>query len=1320
MKPQPVSFDTFYNSIWMKIPEVFRSADDQNGHPLQILTLTMAQQFYYYFYLKIAAMDELFDPDKCPEEYLAFLASMVGWKLVGPDPASWREQIKHAPLLYKIKGTEKSIVLAEKLIGYSVYMTELFRDYTGNIVPKERIFNNFPLSVKIKPWFRKTSIDTEKHVFSDAFSDLFPSFNENSATMNSLGELVHPKNLRRISNRVVNLSTQPGYDIKTGSSSLARLSKLPRINIILKQDKDLDIVGADGVCLNSSAKDAVDLLLQFKPFHVYINNITVMYHLTDYIFGSSLNPSGGNGDITGDAILFRESLGITGDVESTEKITYRYTSNIPVADHSMSGQDTSYNKGNVLLKYKTFSFSSLPASSYVTDALYLESLGMSLKGYNKAFQVDRSSFLWNKHLDFVLHSDYLTSSNYLPTEVPHWNTVAPYTTLDAMPAGLSLNSTTGLPTGTTSAVGTYNINVTSPLASQTLIIDVITPDGGSTFYYIWKYFPTYVDKYTRSYSPLDFVPKITTSFVSLPLDISNLTYLYDFVPLSIENSSLFTSTPLSNIYTRLKNVVSLTPAVSNVFLHDTVDITYIQETAAIDTKLPVVPAIETTKVLSESYSTGDAWSFDGLTNFRTSLPSITDLSTGLSVTTDSAIMQKLYSSGIVIAATYGGDSFFLNASDFKIDSKNKVAVFNMASIIDKIKLFDATDREEDAYFTSLLVHLLYVDLEPLAETFNNIETSITRGTNISAKRKHKKFTRFNFIDTTVIDALRNTQSNEPYYEIDPITGELVEIPEMERGFNSQLDILYSRKTLFDELPTLNSGPVLTVDSRQPRNESLWNILKPQPPSYIGNTLVTSDYFAHYYNIPIPTISSPALTVPYSSIDMSAETQILNRTSSAWTDFLSQVPATQKEYFLLSRNNSIDRVSTWTRGSALKTSLPYIGASRAFVQPFRNDLTIFNRTDYLFDYATSSISQMPTLGNYEYTTAASVDMTSIYFSTVSTTDVIKPVTNEFSYVAESLKTTISNTGLITYPLAVTNISQYDSSFYTLHRNTYYTSNVSTTPVFSLYAGNIRFDEHPESGSLFNPLSDGMDLGLSNLVKQVKSVLGTDPALPNIVLDYYNVYVTWREINTGSTVTISIAPEVSYQMVRPNIRVLHNGIETVAGIDWILSDTPGNPLTIVLLPNLVIETDDIFNVEYETFGTGIVTDPRLALQTLVHIVDETTSIVTVDYNYLKVITFTNEPVVEWLSGITPSGWSEAIDDTTNRTAPEALINRETALPNVSVSYVNSVGPVTTLLTYKTDWVFRAIPATISYRIQLLQHISDQLKPGDSVKVSYYKRP
>ena len=149
-----LSFADFFTIAWSLVPSVWREQDDQYGKSLQILLYTMCQHMYYYFYNKIFSLDELFDPDLCPQKYLPFLAGMIGWNLVGTDVASWREQIKAAPLLYKIRGTKRGIMLAEKLIGYSIFMSELYRDHVGDAVPKERVVKDKTLFKKILNFLR--------------------------------------------------------------------------------------------------------------------------------------------------------------------------------------------------------------------------------------------------------------------------------------------------------------------------------------------------------------------------------------------------------------------------------------------------------------------------------------------------------------------------------------------------------------------------------------------------------------------------------------------------------------------------------------------------------------------------------------------------------------------------------------------------------------------------------------------------------------------------------------------------------------------------------------------------------------------------------------------------------------------------------------------------------------------------------------------------------------------------------------------------------------------------------------------------------------
>jgi hypothetical protein len=324
-----LSFEEFYNSVWLKVPTVWREADDANGMGLQVLTYTMAQHMYYYYYSKIVYMDQLFDPDLCPGPYLKFLASIIGWDLIGTDEANWREQIKAAPLLYKIKGTKRGIVLAERLIGYSVFIADLYRDHIGEIVPKEMLWNNTPDSIDNKPWFRTITRDDSGNIIPGSIeSDLPDSYNSNSAFLNDHGQVIRPLTDTYDKTLVARtLSTTSSYNPATGTGSLARYAKTPRINVVLKKLTPLDATDASGNVLYSNIDEAVSLLFEFKPFHVYVNNLEILVDLSDYDLGSDAQPTGGDGTTSSDAINYREncdfSVYMNTDNDPYETISYQ-------------------------------------------------------------------------------------------------------------------------------------------------------------------------------------------------------------------------------------------------------------------------------------------------------------------------------------------------------------------------------------------------------------------------------------------------------------------------------------------------------------------------------------------------------------------------------------------------------------------------------------------------------------------------------------------------------------------------------------------------------------------------------------------------------------------------------------------------------------------------------------------------------------------------------------------------------------------------------------------------------------------------------------
>ena len=54
-------------------------------------------------------LETLVDIDSCPDEYLPYLADLIGWTLIGPDASRHRNQLRQAVAIYKAKGTKRSV-----------------------------------------------------------------------------------------------------------------------------------------------------------------------------------------------------------------------------------------------------------------------------------------------------------------------------------------------------------------------------------------------------------------------------------------------------------------------------------------------------------------------------------------------------------------------------------------------------------------------------------------------------------------------------------------------------------------------------------------------------------------------------------------------------------------------------------------------------------------------------------------------------------------------------------------------------------------------------------------------------------------------------------------------------------------------------------------------------------------------------------------------------------------------------------------------------------------------------------------------------------
>lgn len=85
-----------------------------------------------------AELTNLIDIDKLPDKYLPYLASKTNTPLMGDDPKLWRLQIRSWPDILKIKGTERSLKMFFRSLGFARYDIKTYwRDANGNYVTEK-------------------------------------------------------------------------------------------------------------------------------------------------------------------------------------------------------------------------------------------------------------------------------------------------------------------------------------------------------------------------------------------------------------------------------------------------------------------------------------------------------------------------------------------------------------------------------------------------------------------------------------------------------------------------------------------------------------------------------------------------------------------------------------------------------------------------------------------------------------------------------------------------------------------------------------------------------------------------------------------------------------------------------------------------------------------------------------------------------------------------------------------------------------------------------------------------------------------------------
>ena len=115
--------------------------------------------------------------EECPEEYLEYLADLIGWKFYGDNISSWRRQLRAATDLYKKKGTKKglmdafSTVLPDVPIDLDSSISEMYESYIPNLM-YYLIATESPMFSGVDSWTYENALHFNQGEFSPEYVDL--------------------------------------------------------------------------------------------------------------------------------------------------------------------------------------------------------------------------------------------------------------------------------------------------------------------------------------------------------------------------------------------------------------------------------------------------------------------------------------------------------------------------------------------------------------------------------------------------------------------------------------------------------------------------------------------------------------------------------------------------------------------------------------------------------------------------------------------------------------------------------------------------------------------------------------------------------------------------------------------------------------------------------------------------------------------------------------------------------------------------------------------------------------------------------------------
>ena len=114
----------------------------ENKGPMGKMLKALAYAFYDVR-TSIRDIQFLLDIEECPQEFLEYLATYLGWTFFTENPDNWRDQLKQAIYIYKAKGTRQALANATNMvIPSSVYnpndavtgLQELYESYFPNLL----------------------------------------------------------------------------------------------------------------------------------------------------------------------------------------------------------------------------------------------------------------------------------------------------------------------------------------------------------------------------------------------------------------------------------------------------------------------------------------------------------------------------------------------------------------------------------------------------------------------------------------------------------------------------------------------------------------------------------------------------------------------------------------------------------------------------------------------------------------------------------------------------------------------------------------------------------------------------------------------------------------------------------------------------------------------------------------------------------------------------------------------------------------------------------------------------------------------------------